>query len=232
MLKSILTLQFFLIAIQVIFSQDNKQFMSYSQAQSIDTAIKPDYYVVELTLIEFRTYDDNSKNRKYFQVTLDSIQKKLFDLLENYVNEKEIRISSLINREYSITSHGFPEDSKKATFKFSLSSIESIKSVFNIVSDNIPIEALKTFDVKPKISKITFEKMQKIMEKIAYEKVLKDVKEYAEFHKVNIQRVDNYEVEFREKMSNDYYFSQMKVYNVSFVEPVYTLTVKHTFSLK
>jgi hypothetical protein len=232
MIRSIFTFAFFLFFIQVALSQDNKQCMTYTQGQSFDTAIKPDYYVIELTLTEFRTYDDNNKNRKYFQVTLDSIQRNLFSLLENYVSEKEIRISSLINREYNITSHGFPEDNKKATFKFILSSIESIKSVFNIISDNIPFEAIKTFEVKPKINKNTFESMQKVMEKIAYEKVLKDVKEYAEFHKVNIQRVDNYEVEFREKMSNDYYFSQMKVYNVSFIEPVYTLIVKHTFSLK
>lgn len=227
--RKIIILSIVLIAFKISYSQDLKDKVLYSQGQSIDTSINPDYYAIEITVSEFFSYNDERKNKQSTKILIDSVRQLLLLQLTKFVDKNELILSEIFDRDYKTYGN---EIFLKASYRLTVDTKEKVESIFKAITENFPLSALQGIEVRPKLNQSTIKKAQIELEKIALERVTNDVKNYAERNKMIVQKIENYEIEFGQKNNYDSYYLQPRQINISFLAPVFTLTVKHTFSLK
>lgn len=210
--------------------QETKDRILYSQAQSLDTSITPDFYQVEIAICEYFIYSKGRRESKSTKISIDSVKQLLLAELDKAAVRCPITLSQVIDRDFQT----YPAEAiLKASFRFNIALKDSLEIIYKALAQNMPISSLRRFEVVPILSQITIRKVQAAMEKIALEKVTNDALQFAERNKYSIQKIENYEIEFRKKDTyEDYYFVQQKALNISYMNPVYTLNVKHTFLLK
>ncbi|MEO6233351.1 MAG: hypothetical protein ABJB11_08230 [Ferruginibacter sp.] len=158
------------------FGQDLKDKTRYSQAQSLDTSIIPDFYEVEVTVSEFYIYPEEKRNSKTIKIDLDSTKQMLLSELAKVGIKNKILLSQIIDRDYqSYTAQAL----LKASYKFNVTSKDSIEIIYKALTVDLPIASLRRFDVTPILMPSTIKKAQTDLETIALDRVNLDVKRFA-----------------------------------------------------
>ena len=231
-INTVINLLFITLAVfccNFTFAQDIKDKTRYSQAQSLDTSISPDFYEVEVTASEYYEYPEKKRNSKAIKIEMDSVKKMLLAELEKIGVKDNVLLSKIVDRDYqSYTAEAL----LKISYRFKVVSRDSVEIIYKTMIKNMPIASLRRFDVTPVLTPATIKKAQTELEIIALARAKNDAQKFAEENKLSLQNIENYEVEFSRKYNyEDYYNTQGKSLNISFLHLVYTLTVKHTFLL-
>lgn len=232
MKSPLLTIFIVLVSFSRSTSQSNCDSLShYSQQISLDTAISPDYYEIEIKVAEIRQYTGKGKKRKSYTISIDSINQiirtQLFKAGIN-VPINLIQISEVDTR--------YPYyDLFQGTFQLTLSSKNDIELVFNTLLETFK-ENFKGMVVNPNINAERLDLIKKEMEAKVFQIIKTGAEEFALKNNVEIVRNSQYIFGFHKKYItgelDSYGYVKTKAFNISFSNPVYVIDFNGSFELK
>ena len=211
------------------YGQEPTDITSYSQSQSIDTSIRPDYFQVEIGVCEYYQY--GKRKQDVTKITLDSVKLTFFTELQKLGIKRIPSLTKISGRDYQTYTQ---EELFIATYEFQLNSIDSVEMLYKSLVSSMPIPSIKRIRVVPQVTPETIKKAQIALEAIALKRAKSDAQNFADSNNFKIQKIESYQLSFikKERFDEEYLTQQNKAISISYVNPVYLLNVYYSFKLK
>ena len=217
--------------IELGYSQNPKEFTNYSESVILDTTLQPDFYKVEITISQhYKTIGKGRKSYDYI-VPLDTVKSNLLvELRKLGVHQMPTLTRIFDQEEYNHRR----ERLLQASYELYIYSKDTVMNLYHGLISKFETNVLKRVFISPGISKQILLEARAKLETIALEKAKKNAQKFGDSNNVSIIKIDNYQVDFREKKPYINYVQNqtMKSFNIDCSNPEYTLTVYYIFSLK
>lgn len=203
---------------------------------SMDSVIEPDYYKMDVTLAEYKWWTGRGRKSKSTLVDLDSLEKKLDEILDSLKIETPVVKTGL-----SVNSNPYYARNKhllQATYGLQIKSREEVEALFKMLNELLPTVCFRGCFAQPYLSSLRLEEIKKIMSDKAEAKLLNEMELYAEKHGLEIKTANQtytniYLKPLGQNYQNIYYQNAPNQgFNLNLQHPNYSVMVTVNYTLQ
>ena len=233
-MKKILCLISFTLTFFASFSQTKPE-RTLTHTVTLDTAMKPDYFLVKIGVSEHLRYEGEGRKQKAILVPLDTVIENLQTELRRIgFNQKLTKstITEKTNRTNGERMYFYEKILFQVSFDFEISSKDSVEYLFA----KIDKERLQSLMVSPKFYSTTLDKAKENLIQSGIETIKNYAQKIADENKQRIIKQTNTYLSFSPKASN--YTTNYNIYGgqkefvVDLSNVDYVLTIMYTYSFE